>query len=121
MEAKAKAFEVDLQFGKDVDIQEFFIEGDSQVVYRALSEISPPPLPPFLIPSFLLSLVCKLFVISFVGLNSLMYVCKVIDRFTFQQNMLALDTGDFHACIEKNRCFIEQVLIQYVVSISNYE
>ena len=28
-EAKAKAFEVDLQFVKDVDIQEFFIEGDS--------------------------------------------------------------------------------------------
>lgn len=32
MEAEAKAFKVDLQFAKDVGIQEFIIEGDSQVV-----------------------------------------------------------------------------------------
>ena len=41
--AKAKAFEVGLQFAKDMLIQDFILEGDSQVLVNALKDLSPPP------------------------------------------------------------------------------
>lgn len=43
IEAKAKAFEVGLQFAKDMLIQDFILEGDSQVLVNALKDLSPPP------------------------------------------------------------------------------
>ena len=41
--AKVKAFEVGLQFAKDMLIQDFILEGDSQVLVNALKDLSPPP------------------------------------------------------------------------------
>lgn len=48
IEAKAKAFEVGFQFGKDFRIREFIIEGDSLVLGNALQEY------PLLLPLYLL-------------------------------------------------------------------
>lgn len=43
MEAEAKAFEVGIQFAKDIGIQNVILEGDSLLVYKALCELSSPP------------------------------------------------------------------------------
>lgn len=43
LEAEAKAFEAGILFAKDIGIQEFILEGDSTVIYRALCEVSSPP------------------------------------------------------------------------------
>lgn len=44
VEAKAKAFEVGIQFAKDLLIHDFFLEGDSLMLVNALNELTPPPL-----------------------------------------------------------------------------
>nr|POE66895.1 hypothetical protein CFP56_28318 [Quercus suber] len=43
VEAEAKPFEVGLLSAKDIGIQEFVLEGDSTIIYKALCEISSPP------------------------------------------------------------------------------
>ena len=43
IEAEAKAFEMGLQFAKDVGVRDLILEGDSLNVYRALGLTSPPP------------------------------------------------------------------------------
>uniref|UniRef100_A0A7N2LFK4 RNase H type-1 domain-containing protein n=1 Tax=Quercus lobata TaxID=97700 RepID=A0A7N2LFK4_QUELO len=43
LEIEAKAFEVGLQFAKDVGIYDLILEADSLVMYRALAGISPSP------------------------------------------------------------------------------
>ena len=43
VEAEAKAFEMGLQFAKDVGVRDLILEGDSLNVYRALGLTSPPP------------------------------------------------------------------------------
>ena len=43
LEIEAKAFEVSLQFAKDMGLQEFILEGDSLNVFRALVGLSPSP------------------------------------------------------------------------------
>ena len=42
LEVEAKAFEVGMQFAKDVGIQDVVLEGDSIIIYRALCELSTP-------------------------------------------------------------------------------
>ena len=45
VEAEAKAFEMGIQFAKDVGIRDVLIKGDSLIVQCALNElVSPPPL-----------------------------------------------------------------------------
>ena len=45
VEAEVKAFEMGIQFAKDMGIRDVLIEGDSLIVQRALNELaSPPPL-----------------------------------------------------------------------------
>lgn len=44
VEAEAKAFEEGMQFAKDTGIQEFIMEGDSLIIFRALSGLSSPPI-----------------------------------------------------------------------------
>lgn len=36
VEAKVKAFEVGVQFAKDIGIQDFILEGDSIIIHRAV-------------------------------------------------------------------------------------
>lgn len=43
IEAKEKAFEMGLQFAKDVDICDLTLEGDSLIVCRALLDLNSPP------------------------------------------------------------------------------
>ena len=43
LEAEAKAFEIGLQFAKDVGIRDLTHEGDSLVVYHALLDLASPP------------------------------------------------------------------------------
>ncbi|XP_075645523.1 uncharacterized protein LOC142616588 [Castanea sativa] len=43
LEAEAKAFEASIIFTRDVGVQDIILEGDSMIMYRALSELSPPP------------------------------------------------------------------------------
>ena len=43
IEAEAKAIEFGLQFAKDLSIQEFTLESDSQTLIQALLDSSPPP------------------------------------------------------------------------------
>ena len=43
LEVEAKAFEVGMQFAKDVGIQDVVLEGDSIIINRALCELSTPP------------------------------------------------------------------------------
>lgn len=44
LEAEAKAFETGLLFAKDIGVHEIILEGDSMIMYRALSGLSNPPL-----------------------------------------------------------------------------
>ena len=82
VEVKAKAVEFGLQFSKDLLIQDFIMEGDSLVVFNALSETSPPPS----------SIVCDLWFcicfLSFVMLIFPMYASKTIVQPIFSLNML---------------------------------
>ena len=43
MEVEAKAFEEGLLFAKDIGIQDFISEGDSLIIHKALSGLSPAP------------------------------------------------------------------------------
>ena len=43
VEAEAKAFEMGLQFAKDVGVRDLILEGGSLNVYRALLGSTPPP------------------------------------------------------------------------------
>ncbi|XP_065630205.1 uncharacterized protein LOC136067819 [Quercus suber] len=43
IKAEAKAFEIGLQFTKDLLIQDFVLEGDSLILVKALKELLPPP------------------------------------------------------------------------------
>ena len=43
VEVEAKAVEFGLHFAKDLLIQDFILEGDSLVVFNAVSETSSPP------------------------------------------------------------------------------
>ena len=43
LEVEAKAFEVGMQFAKDVGIQDVVLEGDSIIINRALCKLSTPP------------------------------------------------------------------------------
>ncbi|XP_075645511.1 uncharacterized protein LOC142616572 [Castanea sativa] len=43
LEVEAKAFKASIQLAKDVGIHELVLEGDSIIVYRALTSISPSP------------------------------------------------------------------------------
>lgn len=74
---EAKASEASLGFEKDVGIQEFILEGDSLIMYRD-SELSSPPPPSFV--ALVVSSICLPFVGTFVGLDFLMYIGKVIDQ-----------------------------------------
>ena len=43
VEAEAKAFEAGILFAKDIGIQEFILEGDSTIIYKAQCDSSSPP------------------------------------------------------------------------------
>ena len=42
LEVEAKAFEVGLEFARDMGVHDFVLEGDSLVVYNAIGSSTPP-------------------------------------------------------------------------------
>lgn len=75
IEAEAKAFEIGLQFTKDLLIQDFVLEADSLILVNALKELSPPP-------SAIATLVIAQWLLhrSFVMLKYPMFIGKAIGR-----------------------------------------
>ena len=112
VEAEAKAFEAGILFAKDIGIQEFILEGDSTIIYKALCDTSSPP-----------SAVEPVT----IGMQAL---CRDFRRVKFshvrrQGNRLAhllakhaQSISDFSSWIEENPCFIEQALIHNVIAFS---
>ena len=78
LDTKAKALEVGVQFAKDIGIQDFILESDSLVLYRAITRLVQPP-------SFVDSMVLgyKCYVENSGRFPSPMYTDRVIDRLTF--------------------------------------
>lgn len=113
IEAEAKAFEAGILFAKDIGIQEFILEGDSTIIYKALCETSSPP-------SFV-----ELVIIGMYAL------CRDFRRVKFshirhQGNRLAHSLAkhaqsivDFSSWIEENPCFIRQALVHDVITFTH--
>lgn len=104
IEAKAKAFEVGIQFAKDMPIQDFILEGDSPVLVNALKDLLPPP-------SFVAALVY-----SFVAAS---HDFRLVDFSHVHQqgkkpvHLLAkhaLGIANFYVWVEENSYFIDQAL-----------
>ena len=108
LEVEAKAFEMGLEFARDVCVQDFILEGDSLVVYNALYGFSTPP-------STIASIV-----------RGILMSCGPLDRINFshvkmQGNRLAhllakhaLGIVDYLTWMEETPCFLEQALLHNV-------
>ncbi|XP_075663169.1 uncharacterized protein LOC142632690 [Castanea sativa] len=113
IEVEAKAFEAGHLFAKDIAIQEFVLEGDSIIIYKALCEISSPPSSMELV---------------IVAMHAL---CRDFRRVEYSHvrrqgnspaHLLAKHAKsivDFSKWIEENPCFIEQALIHDVIAFSH--
>lgn len=99
IDSKAKAFEVGLQFAKDMLIQDFILEGDSQVLVNALKDLLPPP-------SFVAALVY-----SFVAAS---HDFRRVDFSHVHRQgkkpFHSLGIANFYVWVEDNSYFIEQAL-----------
>ena len=108
LEVEAKAFEMGLEFARDVCVQDFILEGDSLVVYNALYGFSTPP-------SMIASIV-----------RGILMSCGPLDRINsshvkMQGNRLAhllakhaLGIVDYLTWMEETPCFLEQALLHNV-------
>jgi len=81
VEAKAKAFEIGLQFARDIEFCDIILKGDSLIVYRALSELSPLPPP--------------------------LSMASIVHRLAHLLAKHASSIVDFTSWIEENHCLIE--------------
>ena len=101
IEAESKAFEVGLQFAKDMFIQGFILEGDSQVLVNALKDLSP-------LPSFVVALVY-----SFVAAShdfpwvDFFHIHRQGNRPIHLLAKYALGIANFSVWVEENPYFIE--------------
>lgn len=115
LEAEAKAFEAGIIFVKDVGVQDIILERDSMIMYRALTELSPPPQSVASIVEGILEIVREFRSVQFShtrrqGNNPAHILAKQ-----------ASSIADFTVWIEENPCFIEQALIQDVISLTSFE
>ena len=109
MEVEAKAVEFRLHFAKDLLIQDFILEGDSLVLFNALSKISSPP-------SSIAAMICGSVSISHE-------FCHVVFSHVRRQGNCpthlltkhALGIGDFSVWIEEVPCFLQQALLKDVL------
>ena len=111
LEVEAKAFEVGIQFAKDVRIQDFIVEGDSLILYNALCGNTTPP---------------SLVVAVVLGMT---IMCGDLYRVEFSHtrregnrpaHLLAKHaqcTVDFITWMEENPSFIEQALTNDVLTL----
>ena len=109
MEVEAKAVEFRLHFAKDLLIQDFILEGDSLVLFNALSKISSPP-------SSIAAMICGSVSISHE-------FCHVVFSHVRRQGNCpthlltkhALGIDDFSVWIEEVPCFLQQALLKDVL------
>ncbi|KAL0015395.1 hypothetical protein SO802_002464 [Lithocarpus litseifolius] len=109
VEVEAKAIEFRLQFAKDLLIQDFILEGDSLVVFNALSEMSS-------LPSSIAAVI--------YGFVSASHEFRQVNfsHVRRQGNCLAhllakhaLGIDDFSVWLEEIPCFLEQALLKDVM------
>lgn len=115
LEAEAKAFEAGIIFVKDVGVQDIILEGDSMIMYRALTELSPPPQSVASIVEGILEIVREFRSVQFSHTRR---------QGNIPAHILAKQASsiaDFTVWIEENSCFIEQALIQDVISLTSFE
>ena len=113
--AEAKAFEVGISFAIDVGVTEFILEGDSLIISDALCEQSSPPSSTGPIVYGILS-------------SSHTFQCIEFSHVRRQGNgpahLLAKHASgidDFPIWIKESSYFIEQALLQDVISFSFFE
>ena len=109
LEIEAKAFEVGLQFTKDVGIHDLILEGDSLVIMLQLAFLLP------LLQLLLLFMGLGLYFKNSKMLASHMYIGKEIVQLISQQNML-LAFVDFLVWMEESHCFLMKALHHDVIS-----
>lgn len=115
LEAEAKAFEAGIIFVKDVGVQDIILERDSMIMYRALTELSPPPQSVASIVEGILEIVREFRSVQFSHTRR---------QGNIPAHILAKQASsiaDFTVWIEENPCFIEQALIQDVISLTSFE
>ncbi|XP_075659550.1 uncharacterized protein LOC142629445 [Castanea sativa] len=113
MEAEAKAFEVGIQFAKDMLIHDFILEGDSLILVNALNETSPPP-----------SAVAAIVLSSLSAFKDFrrVDVSHVKRSGNWPAHLLAkyaIGISDFAVCVEESPSFIDQALLQDVTLASS--
>ena len=109
MEVEAKAVEFRLHFAKDLLIQDFILEGDSLVLFNALSKISSPP-------SSIAAMICGSVSISHEFCHVVFsHVRRQGNCPTLLLTKHALGIDDFSVWIEEVPCFLQQALLKDVL------
>ena len=109
MEVEAKAVEFRLHFAKDLLIQDFILEGDSLVLFNALSKISSPP-------SSIAAMICGSVSISHEFSHVVFsHVRRQGNCPTHLLAKHALGIDDFSVWIEEVPCFLQQALLKDVL------
>ena len=108
IEAEAKATELAMQMAKDLIIQEFILESDSQTLVNALKESLPPPIVVAAVVYNSLAASHEFFHVEFN------HVGRQGNRPTHLLAKHAFGIEDFFVWIEETSCFIEQALLHDV-------
>ena len=104
LEVEAKAFELGLEFAKDVGLQEFILEGDSLNVVRALQGLSFPPVSVMPIIYGIQSSTHDVRKVLFS------HVCRNGNKHAHMLAKHAICIGDFVVWMDENPYFLEQAL-----------
>ena len=104
LEVEAKAFELGLEFAKDVGLQEFIVEGDSLNVVRALQGLS---LPPISVMSIIYGIQSSNLDVRKVLFS---HVCRNGNKPAHVLAKHAICIGDFVVWMDENPYFLEQAL-----------
>ncbi|XP_075673855.1 uncharacterized protein LOC142643195 [Castanea sativa] len=119
VEAEAKAFEVGIQFARDMLIQDFILEGDSLILVNALNESSPPPpFPPSVVAAIVSSSLSALKDFRRVDVS---HVKRSSNRPAHLLVRYAIGISDFAVWVEESPSFIDQALQQDVTLASNIQ
>lgn len=105
LEIEAKAFKTNILFAKDIGVHNIILEGDSLIVYRALTGLSNPPLSMEPLIAGMLTL-CKEFrQVQFA------HVRRQVNKVAHLLAKHAQSVVDFTPWIEENPCFIEWLIM----------
>ena len=105
LDVEAKAFEVGLEFARDVGIHDFIIKGDSLVLYNALCGSSTPP--------FVMEFVVRGILMSYGPLDRIdfSHVKRQGNKPGHLLAKHALGIADYLTWMEETPCFLEQALL----------